>query len=89
MSIFFYKIACIHCIYEYIYLYTLYVFTVYLFSHFRNGMENLTHKEQLVFQQVREFISRSEKITIRGLQTILGYASPRSISVLLDQIMDK
>lgn len=52
-------------------------------------MENLTHKEQLVFQQVREFISRGEKITIRALQTILGYASPRSISVLLDQIMDK
>ena len=52
-------------------------------------MENLTHKEQLVFQQVRDFISRGEKITIRALQTILGYASPRSISVLLDQIMDK
>ncbi len=52
-------------------------------------MENLTHKEQLVFQQVREFLSRDEKITIRALQTILGYASPRSISVLLDQIMEK
>ena len=52
-------------------------------------MQNLTHKEQLLFQQVRDFISRGEKITIRALQTILGYASPRSISVLLDQIMDK
>jgi SOS regulatory protein LexA len=52
-------------------------------------MEKLTTKEQLVFQKVREYLSSGEKITIRALQSALGYASPRSISVLLDQIMEK
>lgn len=65
-----------------------YIVCICIYFYF-SAMENLTHKEQLVFQQVREFIARSEKITIRALQSILGYASPRSISVLLDQIMDK
>ncbi len=52
-------------------------------------MELLTRKEQLVFQKVRDFISQGEKLTIRALQAALGYASPRSISVMLDQIMAK
>jgi repressor LexA len=52
-------------------------------------MEKLTNKEQLVLQQIREFIARSEKMTIRALQTALGYASPRSISVLVDQLITK
>ena len=52
-------------------------------------MEKLTTKEQLVFQKVREYLGSGEKITIRALQSALGYASPRSISVLLDQIMEK
>ncbi len=52
-------------------------------------MEKLTTKEQLVFQKIREYISEGQKLTIRALQASLGYASPRSISVLLDQIMEK
>jgi repressor LexA len=52
-------------------------------------MEQLTTKEQLLLQKVKDFLSRGEKITIRALQTALGYASPRSISVLLEQVMDK
>lgn len=52
-------------------------------------MEKLSTKEQLVLQKVRDFISRSEKLTIRALQTSLGYASPRSISVMLESIMNK
>lgn len=52
-------------------------------------MEQLTHKEQLVFQKIRDYIARWEKITVRGVQEALGYASPRSISVLFDQIMNK
>lgn len=52
-------------------------------------MEKLTTKEQLVFQKVREYLGEGQKLTIRALQTALGYASPRSISVLLDQIMEK
>jgi len=61
-------------------MYTLYVFKI---------MEKLTTKEQLVLQKVKEYLANGEKITIRWLQTALGYASPRSISVLLDQIMEK
>lgn len=61
-------------------MYTLYVFKI---------MEKLTTKEQLVLQKVKEYFASGEKITIRALQTSLGYASPRSISVLLDQIMEK
>ncbi len=52
-------------------------------------MDKLTTKEQLVFQKVREYLSEGQKLTIRALQASLGYASPRSISVLLDQIMEK
>ena len=52
-------------------------------------MEKLSKKEQVVLQKVREYLTNSEKITIRALQSALGYASPRSISVLLDQIMSK
>lgn len=61
-------------------MYTLYVLKI---------MEKLTTKEQLVLQKVKEYFASGEKITIRALQTSLGYASPRSISVLLDQIMEK
>ncbi len=52
-------------------------------------MEKLTTKEQFVLQKVRDFLTRGEKITIRAIQVALGYASPRSISVLLEQIMNK
>ncbi len=52
-------------------------------------MEKLTKKEQLVLQKVKEYLLNKEKITIRALQVALGYASPRSISVMLDQIMSK
>lgn len=52
-------------------------------------MEQLTKKEQHLLQKVKEFLSSGEKITIRALQTALGYASPRSISVLLEQVMHK
>lgn len=59
-------------------MYTLYVY-----------METLTTKEQLVLQKIKDYLSKGEKITIRAIQTALGYASPRSISVLLEQIMEK
>ena len=72
---------CIQNVYIYTLLYTLYVFFT--------PMEKLTTKEQFVFQKVREFLTSGEKITIRALQSSLWYASPRSISVLLDQIMEK
>ncbi len=52
-------------------------------------MEKLTRKEQVVLQKVKEYLLNKEKITIRAIQTALGYASPRSISVLLEQIMSK
>ena len=52
-------------------------------------MEKLSTKEQFVLQKVREFLSEGQKITIRALQIALWYASPRSISVLLDQIIQK
>lgn len=52
-------------------------------------MEKLTTKEQSVFLKVKEYLSTGAKMTIRALQADLGYASPRSISVLLDQIMEK
>lgn len=52
-------------------------------------MEQLTTKEQIVFQKIREYLSEGQKITIRWIQAALGYASPRSISVLLEQIMEK
>ncbi len=90
--------SCIHCMYLYFsyflwgaisWLRITLTHNKILFLHFIQTMENLTHKEQLLFQQIREFISRNEKITIRTLQVILGYASPRSISVLLDQMMEK
>lgn len=52
-------------------------------------MEKLTAKEQLVFQKIKEFISDGKKLTVRAIQVALGYASPRSISVILDQMMTK
>ena len=52
-------------------------------------MEKLTGKENLVLLKVKEYLLSWEKMTIRALQTALGYASPRSISVLLDQIISK
>ena len=66
-------------------MYTLYVFNnLYLMS-----TEKLTSKEQLVLQKIREFLASGEKITIRALQTSLGYASPRSISVMIEHITQK
>lgn len=62
---------------------------IYFFVYIVYFMEKLTTKEQLVFQKVSDFIREGEKITIRSLQTLLWYASPRSISVLLDQIIEK
>ncbi len=52
-------------------------------------MEKLTKKEQIVLQKVKAYLLNKEKITIRALQVALGYASPRSISVMLEQIMSK
>jgi SOS regulatory protein LexA len=52
-------------------------------------MEKLTAKEQLVFQKIKEFISDKQKLTVRAIQVALGYASPRSISVILDQMIRK
>jgi hypothetical protein len=52
-------------------------------------MEKLTAKEQLVFQKIKEFISDGQKLTIRAIQSALGYASPRSISVIVDQMIRK
>ncbi len=52
-------------------------------------MEKLSTKEQIVLQKIREFITQGEKLTVRALQSALGYASPRSISVMLEQLMAK
>lgn len=52
-------------------------------------MEKLTSKEQLVLQKIKEFLSEWQKITVRALQSALSYASPRSISVLLDKLIEK
>lgn len=52
-------------------------------------MEKLSNKEQLVLQKVKEFIAQGEKLTVRALQSALGYASPRSISVMLEQLTSK
>lgn len=52
-------------------------------------MDKLTKKEQIVLQKIKEYMAQGEKITIRSIQTALWYASPRSISVMLDQIMSK
>jgi SOS regulatory protein LexA len=52
-------------------------------------MEKLSTKEQIVLQKIREFITQGQKLTIRALQSALGYASPRSISVMLDQLIMK
>jgi repressor LexA len=52
-------------------------------------MEKLSSKEQLVLQKVKEFITQGEKLTVRALQSALWYASPRSISVMLEQLMNK
>ena len=52
-------------------------------------MEKLSNKEQVVLQKIKDFITRQEKLTVRGLQVALGYASPRSISVMLEQLTNK
>lgn len=52
-------------------------------------MEKLSNKEQLVLQKIKEFIAQREKLTVRALQSALGYASPRSISVMLEQLIKK
>jgi repressor LexA len=52
-------------------------------------MDALTKKEQFVLHAIRDFIARSEKMTVRALQAALGYASPRSISVMLDGLISK
>ena len=52
-------------------------------------MEKLSTKEQVVLQKIKDFITRQEKLTVRGLQVALGYPSPRSISVMLEQLMTK
>ena len=52
-------------------------------------MEKLSNKEQLVLQKIKEFIAQGEKLTVRALQSALGYASPRSISVMLEQLTNK
>jgi repressor LexA len=52
-------------------------------------MQDITKKEQLVLQKIKEFIAQGEKLTVRALQVALGYASPRSISVILEQLIHK
>lgn len=52
-------------------------------------MDSLTSKERFLFQKIKEYITNNVKITIRALQSDLGYASPRSISVLMDGLMEK
>jgi repressor LexA len=52
-------------------------------------MEKLTSKEQIVLQKIREYLARDDKITVRAIQEDLGYASPRSISVLFASLIDK
>ena len=52
-------------------------------------MQDITKKEQLVLQKIKEFIAQGDKLTVRALQSALGYASPRSISVMLEQLMNK
>lgn len=64
-------------------MYTLYLIVIH------NPMQPLSKKEQLVLQKIKEFIAGWKKLTVRALQTSLGYASPRSISVMLEQLMSK
>jgi repressor LexA len=64
----------------------MYTFYFLRYIHF---MDKLTKKEQFVLHAIRDFISRSEKMTVRALQVALGYASPRSISVMLDGLITK
>lgn len=52
-------------------------------------MQDITKKEQLALQKIKEFIAQGEKLTVRALQVALGYASPRSISVILEQLIHK
>lgn len=52
-------------------------------------MEKLTSKEQMALQKIKEFLSTGEKLTVRALQAALWYASPRSISVLLENLTEK
>lgn len=52
-------------------------------------MEKLTNKEQIWLQKIKEFLASWEKITVRLLQGALWYASPRSISVLLNSLIEK
>jgi hypothetical protein len=52
-------------------------------------MQDISKKEQLVLQKIKEFIAQGDKLTVRALQSALGYASPRSISVMLEQLMNK
>ena len=52
-------------------------------------MESLNKKEQLGLAQIKALLASQAKITIRGLQEALGYASPRSISLLLDNLIEK
>lgn len=52
-------------------------------------MQDITKKEQIVLQKIKEFIAQGEKLTVRALQWALWYASPRSISVILEQLTNK
>ncbi len=52
-------------------------------------MQDISKKEQFVLQKIKEFIAQGDKLTVRALQSALGYASPRSISVMLEQLMNK
>lgn len=52
-------------------------------------MDVLTGKEAHLLQRVERARSFWEKITVRMLQKALGYASPRSISVLMKSLTEK
>lgn len=52
-------------------------------------MEKLTPKEQIGFQRIKEFLSQGIKLTTRALQESLGYASPRSITLLFESLILK
>jgi len=55
-----------------------------MYTLYNTSMQPLTPKEQLGLAQIKTFLASQTKITIRSLQEALGYASPRSISVLLE-----
>ncbi len=52
-------------------------------------MEQLTKKEQVWLKTIKEFLANGRKLTVRSLQETLEYASPRSISLLIENLTRK